>query len=85
MIGRFKTLDAFSTSSILRDILEKIVNKTFSLDIVDDRNVKMQTLNFTLAPEEIVRVHDAVLCLAKFNEMVGFEAHGDKVDFPILF
>lgn len=44
----------------------------------------MQTLNFTLTPDGVVRVHDAVLCLAKFSEVVGFEAHRDKVGHPIL-
>ena len=44
----------------------------------------MQTLNFTLTPEGVARVHDAVVCLAKFSEVVGFEAHRDKVGYPIL-
>ena len=39
----------------------------------------MHTLKFTLSPEGVVRVHDAVLCLAKFSEIVSLEAREDKV------
>lgn len=39
----------------------------------------MQTLSFTLSPEAIARVHDAVLCLSKFSESVSIEARLDKV------
>ena len=39
----------------------------------------MHTLSFTLTLEGVVRVHDAVLCLAKFSEVVSLEARKDKV------
>ena len=39
----------------------------------------MHTLSFTLPLEGVVRIHDAVLCLAKFSEVVSLEAHKDKV------
>ena len=39
----------------------------------------MTTLDFTLSPEAVVRLHDALVCLAKFNENVGLEASRDKV------
>lgn len=42
-------------------------------------NVTMHTLSFTLGPEGVVRIHDAVLCLAKFSESVSLEAREDKV------
>ncbi|MCJ1393789.1 hypothetical protein MMC18_006665 [Xylographa bjoerkii] len=34
----------------------------------------MPTLSFTLNPEGVVRIHDAVVCLAKFSDTVGLEA-----------
>lgn len=39
----------------------------------------MHTLAFTLSPEGVVRVHDAVVCLSKFSESVSLEARHDKV------
>lgn len=41
------------------------------------------TLSFTLTPDGVVRVHDAVLCLAKFSEVVSLEARQDRVIFPV--
>ena len=44
----------------------------------------MHTLSFTLPLEGVVRIHDAVLCLAKFSEVVSLEARKDKVrDFLV--
>ena len=37
------------------------------------------TLAFTLSYDGVVRIHDAVLCLAKFGEQVSLEARHDKV------
>ena len=37
------------------------------------------TLAFTLNYDGVVRIHDAVLCLAKFGEHVSLEARHDKV------
>lgn len=39
----------------------------------------MHTLAFTLSPEGVVRVHDAVVCLSKFSDSVSMEARHDKV------
>lgn len=39
----------------------------------------MNTLSFTLSPEAVARVHDAVLCLSKFSDSVSIEARPDKV------
>lgn len=39
----------------------------------------MHTLAFTLSPESVVHVHDAVVCLSKFSESVSIEARHDKV------
>ena len=39
----------------------------------------MHTLDFILNLEGVVRVHDAVLCLAKFSEVVSLEARKDRV------
>ena len=40
------------------------------------------TLAFTLNDEGVVRIHDAVLCLAKFGEQVSLEARHDRVGRP---
>ena len=45
----------------------------------------MPILSFTLTLEGVVRVHDAVLCLAKFSEVVSLEARQDKVRNEFLF
>ena len=39
----------------------------------------MHSLSFTLPLEGVVRIHDAVLCLAKLSEVVSLEARKDKV------
>lgn len=39
----------------------------------------MPVLSFTLSPEGVVRIHDAILCLAKFSETVSLEAHRNNV------
>ena len=39
----------------------------------------MHVLKFTLTPTGVARVHDAVICLAKFGETVSIEARPDKV------
>lgn len=41
--------------------------------------MSMHTLSFSLTLEGVVRIHDAVLCLAKFSEVVSLEARKDKV------
>ena len=43
----------------------------------------MHALSFTLSREGVVRIHDAVLCLAKFSEVVSFEACADRVRISI--
>lgn len=44
----------------------------------------MHTLSFSLTLEGVVRVHDAVLCLAKFSEVVSLEARKDKLVLTAL-
>ena len=39
----------------------------------------MSVLKFAIDPHAVARVHDAVLCLAKFSEIVSLEATEDKV------
>lgn len=34
----------------------------------------MPTLSFTISPQGLARFHDAISCLAKFNEIVSIEA-----------
>ena len=41
--------------------------------------IGMHSLSFSLTLEGVVRIHDAVLCLAKFSEVVSLEARKDKV------
>lgn len=38
----------------------------------------MSILKFSLSPESTGRIHDLLLCLAKFGEYVSFEARGDQ-------
>ena len=44
----------------------------------------MVTLNFTLTPEAASRVHDFLICLAKFSDSVSIEARRDRVGLPIF-
>jgi cell cycle checkpoint control protein RAD9A len=39
----------------------------------------MAILNFTLSPEALSKLHDALVCLGKFSEAVSIEAVHDKV------
>lgn len=39
----------------------------------------MAVLAFTLSPEAIGKLHDALVCLGKFSEAVSIEASHDKV------
>ena len=39
----------------------------------------MSVLKFRLTPEATAKVHDILLCLAKFGESVSIEARSDKV------
>lgn len=39
----------------------------------------MTHLSFSLSPAALVRLHDALICLAKFNESVSIEAEYDLV------
>lgn len=41
----------------------------------------MAILSFSLSAEATARVHDLLLCLAKFGESVCLEARNDKVEF----
>lgn len=47
----------------------------------------MSILSFVLSPESVNHVHDAVLCLSKFSEVVSLEARQDRVrdsSLPLL-
>ena len=49
----------------------------------------MAALSFSFSPEATAKVHDLLLCLAKFGELVSLEARGDQVShsfqtFPCL-
>lgn len=39
----------------------------------------MAHLSFSLAPASLVRLHEALTCLVKFNESVALEAEYDLV------
>jgi cell cycle checkpoint control protein RAD9A len=41
----------------------------------------MAILSFTLNPDSISKLHDALVCLGKFSEAVSIEASNDKVCF----
>lgn len=40
---------------------------------------KMPTLLFTVSPTAVAQLHDALSCLAKFDETVAWEATADSV------
>lgn len=42
----------------------------------------MTTLSFALAPQALIQLHDALICLAKFDETVVIEAEYDLVGIP---
>lgn len=44
----------------------------------------MHPLSFSLTLEGVVRIHDAVLCLAKFGEVVSLDAREDKLVLTAL-
>lgn len=39
----------------------------------------MASLSFSLEPPALLRLHDALICLSKFNENVSLEAEYDQV------
>lgn len=39
----------------------------------------MAVLTFSLSPENVGKLHDALVCLGKFHESVSFEATRDHV------
>ena len=39
----------------------------------------MTTLSFTLSPDAVAKIHDTIVCLSKFSELVGLDATSDKV------
>ena len=43
--------------------------------------IEMSALSFSFSPEATAKVHDALICLAKFGETVCMEARGDIVNF----
>ena len=43
------------------------------------RLMSMHALSFSLTLDGVIRIHDAVLCLAKFSEVVSLEARKDRV------
>ena len=45
----------------------------------------MHALSFSLTLEGVVRVHNAVLCLARFSEVVSLEAREDRVRESMVF
>ena len=45
----------------------------------------MAILNFSLNPESLSKLHDALVCLGKFSEAVCIEAVHDKVHSRLLF
>lgn len=40
----------------------------------------MTQLSFSLSPGALIRLHDALICLSKFNESVALEAEYDLVN-----
>lgn len=44
----------------------------------------MSALSFSFSPEATAKVHDLLLCLAKFGETVCMEARGDMASIIIV-
>ncbi|GAM90518.1 hypothetical protein ANO11243_085620 [Dothideomycetidae sp. 11243] len=44
----------------------------------------MTILNCSISPDSVNRIHDLLVCLAKFGETVGIEARPDKFTFTAL-
>jgi len=44
----------------------------------------METLDFTLTPEAAAKVHDILMCLAKFSDTVTIEARRERVSSYLL-
>jgi hypothetical protein len=44
----------------------------------------MAILSFTLSPDAISKLHDALVCLGKFSEAVSIEASSDRVRGSLL-
>jgi hypothetical protein len=44
----------------------------------------MTSLSLSLGPPALVRLHDALICLAKFSETVAIEAEPDLVSYLTL-
>ena len=63
---------------ISRDIIVSRTRRT-SLQILRRRILGMHILSFTLSAEAVVRIHDVVLCLSRFSEIVSLEANIDRV------
>lgn len=47
-----------------------------------DKRESMTHLFFSLLPSALIRLHDTLVCLAKFNESVALEAEYDLVSLP---
>jgi len=43
----------------------------------------MAVLSFSLPPEAIVRIYEALICLAKFGESVAIEARKEKASIAV--
>lgn len=44
----------------------------------------MASLSFSLSPEAIYQLHDALMCLGRFGDNVSFEAEFDLVRDALL-
>ena len=42
------------------------------------------SLSFSLSPPALIRLHEALICLAKFNESVSIEAEYDLVSREMI-
>lgn len=54
------------------DLIDFLQEKT-------DKKENMARMSFSLLPSALIRLHDTLICLAKFNESVALEAEYDLV------
>ena len=59
------------------DLIDFLQEKT-------DKKENMARMSFSLLPNALIRLHDTLICLAKFNESVALEAEYDLARLSLV-
>jgi hypothetical protein len=78
--GAYTYLFLLSTSSL--SLLPSSRHKT-CINPYEKGTIKMPKLSFSLKPSALLQLHDALVCLSKFNESVSIEAEYDLVSLQL--